>query len=195
MLRIRRDQNSSFKVWFLWNACGFLITKTSDQGLSHPSWAPSALAWGKGVLRVRWDGVAGSPFLWGRAHLDQRGAEPGLVIVGGLHMGPALVLAPGPLLGLWLLLGLSCLRGLPSLHLPSLQAGPLGLRLSQAIAIRAPCLCFLLGRFPFGFQELVELLLGGEVSASRGRREEDSSRSLETGVRRLRTTTLIKCFS
>lgn len=95
-------------------------------------------------------------------HLDQRGAELVLIIVGGLHVRPALVLAPGPLLSLKLLPSFSCL-----LCLPVLQSDPLGLRLSQVIASRVYSLGFLAGLLPFGFQEFVELLLGGEVSASR----------------------------
>lgn len=107
--------------------------------------------------------------------LDQGGAEPVLVIVGGLHMGPALVLTPGPLPSLRLLPGLSCLLWLPILCLPILQSDPLGLRLRQVIATRVSCLGFLAGLLlPFGFQEFMELLLGGEVSAS-----------TETGGRRI----------
>lgn len=102
------------------------------------------------------------------AHLDQRGAELVLIIVGGLHVRPALVLALGPLLSLKLLPRFSCLLCLAVLCLPVLQSDPLGLRLSQVIASRVYSLGFLAGLLlPFGFQEFVELLLGGEVSASR----------------------------
>lgn len=83
-------------------------------------------------------------------------------------MRPALVLAPGPLLNLRLLPLLGCLLCLPVLCLPILQSDTLGLRLNQVIVIRVPCLGFLAGLLPsFGFQEFVELLLGGEVSANR----------------------------
>lgn len=85
-------------------------------------------------------------------------------------MGPALVLAPGSLLSLRLLPGLSCLLRLPISHLPLLQSDPLGLRLSQVTAIRVSCLGFLAGLLlTSGFQKFVELLLSGEVSAGKGK--------------------------
>lgn len=62
-----------------------------------------------------------------------------------LHVGPALVLAPGSLLSLRLLLGLSSLLRLPISHLPFLQSNPLGLRLCQVTAIKVSCLGFLAG--------------------------------------------------
>lgn len=96
-------------------------------------------------------------------HLDQGGAEPIIVIVGGFHVGPPFVLAPGSLLNLRLLPRFSCLP-----RLPIFQSDPLGLRFNQVIATRVSCLGFLAGLLlPSGFQKLVELLLGGEVSASR----------------------------
>lgn len=70
----------------------------------------------------------------GRTRLDQGGAQPVLVVVCGLHMRPALVLSPGPLLSLRLLPGLCCLLRLPVLRLSILQSDPLSLRLSQVIA-------------------------------------------------------------
>lgn len=78
-------------------------------------------------------------------------------------MGPALVLAPGSLLSLRLLPGLGHLP-----RLPIFQSDALGLGFSQVIATRVACLDFLAGLLlPFGFQEFVELLLSGEVPASR----------------------------
>lgn len=77
-------------------------------------------------------------------------------------MGPAFVLTPGPLLGLWLLPRLNSLLCLPVLCLPILQPDPLGLRLIQVIASRVSSLGFLAGLLlPFGFQEFMEVLLGG----------------------------------
>lgn len=101
--------------------------------------------------------------------LDQGRAEPVLVIVVGLQVGPALVLAPGSLLSLRLLPVLSCLLRLP---VSILQADPLGLRPSRVMATKVSCLGFPAGLFlPSGFQEFVELLLGGKVSARREGRE------------------------
>lgn len=83
--------------------------------------------------------------------------------MGGFHVGPALVLAPGSLLNLWLLPGFGHLP-----WLPIFQSDALGLRFSQVIATAVSCLDFLAGLLlPFGFQEFVELLLGSEVSATR----------------------------
>ena len=87
-------------------------------------------------------------------------------------MGPALVLSPGPLVSLWLLPGLCCLLRLPVRRLSILQSDPLSLRLSQLIASRVSYLGFPASLLlPFGFQELVKLLLGGEVSADRKGKE------------------------
>lgn len=99
----------------------------------------------------------------GGAHLDQGRAQPVLVILRGLHVGPALVLAPRSLWGLRLLPRLHC-----RLRLPVLQSDPLGLGLSVVSAIRVSCLTVLAKLLPpFGFQEPVKVFLGGEVSASR----------------------------
>lgn len=83
--------------------------------------------------------------------------------MGGFHVGPALVLAPGSLLNLRPLPGFSRLP-----WLPIFQSDALGLRFSQVIATAVSCLDFLAGLLlPFGFQEFVELLLGSQVSATR----------------------------
>lgn len=93
------------------------------------------------------------------------------VIVRGLQVGPALVLAPGSLWCLWL--------GLPSVRLPLgcglflsvlprliLHAGSLGFRLSCIVVTSTPCLSFLTGLlWPFGVQKFMELFLGGEIPA------------------------------
>lgn len=105
------------------------------------------IEWGQRPRLKPWGTLAGAS-----AHLDQGGAKPVLVIVHGLHVGPALVLSPGPLLSLWLLPGLCSVLGPPIFCLPVLQPDPLGLRLSQDIAIRVCCLSFPVELLlPFGF--------------------------------------------
>lgn len=89
--------------------------------------------------------------------------------MGGFYVRPALVLTPSSLLSLRLLEVLSCLlRGALS-WLSILQSDPLGLRLSQVTVIMVFSRGFLAGLLlPSSFQEFVELLLGGEVSATGG---------------------------
>ena len=102
------------------------------------------------------------------SHLEEGRAKPLLVIVRWRHVGPAFVLASGPLGHLSLLGRLSCLLCLPVL-LPIFQAYPLGLGLGWVTAIRVSG-----GRFLAHIlrlvcvQVLVELFLGGAVPAREG---------------------------
>lgn len=92
-----------------------------------------------------------------------------LVIVGGFHVRPGLVLPPSSLLSLRLLQVLGCLlRGALS-WLSILQSDPLGLGLRQGTVLMVSSCGFLAGLLPpSSFQEFMELLLGGEVSATGG---------------------------
>lgn len=102
------------------------------------------------------------------SHLKEGRAKPLLVIVRWLHMGPAFVLASGPLGHLSLLEGLSCLLCLPVL-LPIFQAYPLGLGLSRITVIRVSGRRFLEHILRLVcVQVLVELFLGGAVPAREG---------------------------
>lgn len=95
------------------------------------------------------------------------------VIVRGLQVGPALVLAPGSLWCLWLglpsvRLPLGCGLFLPVLPRLILHAGSLGFRLSCIVVTSTLCLGFLMGLlWPFGVQKFMELFLGGEIPAGR----------------------------
>lgn len=94
--------------------------------------------------------------------------------MGGFHVGPALVLAAGSLLNLRLVPGFGRLP-----RLPILQSDALGLRFGRVIATAVSCLDSLAGLLlPVGFQEFVELLLGGEIPASR----EAAGRALVEGT-------------
>lgn len=102
------------------------------------------------------------------SHLEEGRAEPLLVIVRWLHMGPAFVLATGSLGRLLLLRGLSCHLCLPIL-LPIFQANPLGLGLSQVTALGVSFGRFLAGTLPLVcVQVLVEPFLGSAVPAREG---------------------------